>query len=155
MAVVSFTIVAANQEANLRGQISATAYRALGQPDLRQNGVNRVLGAELNSPSGIAIDLREGHQRLYVADTRNHRVLAWQDTLAFQAGEPATLVLGQPSPQHSGPLGIGVKGFVSPLGMAVDPLNGNLYVADFGNRDRKSTRLNSSHIQKSRMPSSA
>ena len=30
-------------------------------------------------------------------------------------------------------MGIGVKGFNAPLGLAVDPLTGNLYVADFNN----------------------
>ena len=33
--------------------------------------------------------------------------------------------------------------------------NGTAYITDVGRRDRKSTRLNSSHTQKSRMPSSA
>ena len=53
--------------------------------------------------------------------------------------------------------------------MAVNPVSGRVYVTNteahnevrfegpgvFGGSDRKSTRLNSSHIQKSRMPSSA
>ena len=40
-----------------------------------------------------------------------------------------------------------------PIGLVVGaPPGGSV---DFGARDRKSTRLNSSHIQKSRMPSSA
>ena len=44
-----------------------------------------------------------------------------------------------------------LKGFEEQLG--VQRPRGNAYSRDF--RDRKSTRLNSSHIQKSRMPSSA
>lgn len=114
-------------------KLSSSAYRALGQPDLRQNGVNRVQGWELHSPFGIALDGRDGTVHLYVADTANNRILAWQDVRAYQIGDAPGLVLGQPSPQHSAPLGIGTKGLAAPAGLAVDPLTGNLYVADYGN----------------------
>jgi uncharacterized protein (TIGR03437 family) len=114
-------------------QLSSSAYRVLGQPDLFQNGVNMVLGAELYSPSGVAVDSRGGKVHLYISDTRNSRVLGWEDTRSYQIGAPPTLVLGQPGAQNSRPMGIGVKGFNGPLGMAVDPLTGNLYVADAGN----------------------
>ena len=43
------------------------------------------------------------------------------------------MVLGQPGPQYSGAMGIGVKGFNGPLGLSVDPPTGNLYVADYYN----------------------
>jgi uncharacterized protein (TIGR03437 family) len=116
-----------------QAQISTSAYRVLGQPDLHQNSVNMVLGVELNAPSGIAIDGRGGQVHVYVSDTRNSRVLAWQDARSYQIGDPPSLVLGQPGPQYSRPLGIGLKGFNAPLGLAVDAGTGNLYVADFGN----------------------
>jgi uncharacterized protein (TIGR03437 family) len=112
---------------------SGSAYRALGQADLRQNGLNRVEGTELFAPGGLAIDAREGMVRLYVSDTQNHRILAWADARAYQAGDPPTSVLGQPSPQRSQPLGIGSSGLNSPGGLAVEPFTGNLYVADTGN----------------------
>jgi uncharacterized protein (TIGR03437 family) len=111
-------------------QLSLSAYRALGQMDLRQNGANMVGAGTLASPQGVAVD-RDGH--LYVADTSNHRVLAWTSATAFQNAAPATLVLGQPNSQHSGPYGLGAKGFDFPQGVAVDPVTGNLYVADTGN----------------------
>lgn len=114
-------------------QISKSAYRALGQPDLRQNGVNLVQGLEMYNPSGIALDNRGGAAHLYVSDTQNHRVLAWQDVRAYQNGDAPAIILGQPGPRNSGALGIGAKGFNGPLGMAVDPATGNLYVADVGN----------------------
>ena len=117
----------------LHAQLSSSAYRVLGQVDLRQDGVNMVQGIELYQPSGIALDPRPGRSYLYIADTRNSRVLAWPDTNSYQTGDPPKLVLGQPGPQYSNPLGIGTKGFSSPLGLAVDPTTGNLYVADFGN----------------------
>jgi uncharacterized protein (TIGR03437 family) len=113
-------------------QISPSAYRALGQTSLNYNGLNLVQGIELNTPSGIALDTRGAQAHLYIADTANCRVLAWQNVASYQIGDAPTLVLGQPGPQYSGPLGIGVYGFNAPLGVAVDPTTGNLYIADFG-----------------------
>lgn len=110
--------------------LSLSAYRELGQPDLRQNGVNIVDATGLSSPQGVAVD-REGH--LYVADTSNHRVEAWTSAAGFQTGEAAALTLGQPTAQNSNQLGIGVKGLSFPASVALDPVTGNLYVADFGN----------------------
>ena len=116
-----------------QAQVSTSAYRVLGQPDLRQDGVNLVQGVELYSPSGVAVDSRNGQVHVYISDTFNSRVLAWRDAQAYQIGDPPALVLGQPGPQYSKPYGIGSKGFNGPLGMAVDPTTGNLYVADTGN----------------------
>jgi uncharacterized protein (TIGR03437 family) len=117
----------------LSGQVSSSAYRSLGQRDLRQNGLNMVEGLELLSPSAIALDRRGGQLRIYVSDTGNHRVLGWQDARSYQTGDAPTLVLGQPGRQFSTPLGIGPKGFNTPLGMAVHPNTGDLYVADSAN----------------------
>ena len=117
----------------IHAQLSTSAYRVLGQPDLWQNGVNMVLGAELSGPSGVAIDAREGQIRIYISDTRNNRVLAWQDIRSYQIGNPPALVLGQPGPKYSKAMGIGAKGFNAPLGLAVDATTGDLFVADFGN----------------------
>jgi DNA-binding beta-propeller fold protein YncE len=105
----------------------------LGQPDLRQNGANMVLGAELSAPSGVAIDARDGQIHIYISDSRNNRVLVWPDIRSYQIGNPPALVLGQPGPRYSKPMGIGAKGFNAPLGLTVDPATGNLFVADFGN----------------------
>ena len=114
-------------------QISGNAYRALGQPDLQQNATNMVQGLEMNSPIAVALDTRDGVLHLYITDRRNNRILAWRDAGSSQIGDPATLVLGQPSPQQTTTYGIGIKGFNSPTGLAVDPTTGNLYVADSGN----------------------
>src|SRR5712692_7888633 len=114
----------------LHAQLSNSAYRALGQKDLRQNGINMVDAGTLSSPNALAID-SEGH--LFVSDTSNNRVLGWKSAASFQNDTAADLWLGQPTAQHSNPLGIGVKGFVFPLGLAVEPATGNLFVADLGN----------------------
>src|ERR1700690_1993874 len=73
-------------------QLSSSAYRELGQVDFRQNGVNRVQGSELGQPAGIALDARDGRLHVYVADTGNHRVMAWEDAASAQSGAPASLV---------------------------------------------------------------
>jgi uncharacterized protein (TIGR03437 family) len=117
----------------LTAQISATAYRGLGQPDLTRNGVNRLQGIELAAPAGIAVDVRNGQTKIYIADTGNHRVLGWADARMYQIGDPPSLVLGQYSADASAPLGIGPSGFNAPAALAVDGLNGTLYVADTGN----------------------
>src|SRR5438270_14022970 len=106
-----------------QARLSLSAYRALGQADLRQNGVNRVDGAGMSAPQGVAVD---GQGHLYVADTYNHRVLGWTTAAGFQNGEAAALTLGQPDAQHSNQLGIGIKGFSFPWNLAVDPTTGNL-----------------------------
>ena len=114
-------------------QWSSSAYRVLGQPSPRQNGINMVQGFEFNGPSGVSMDNRSGHLRLYVSDTGNNRILAWADVVAYQNGDPPALILGQPGPNSSTAYGIGQKGFSTPLGSAVNPLTGDLYVADYGN----------------------
>src|SRR5437899_3363537 len=124
LSVVTFLVTASMAQTNPQAVLSPSAYRALGQPDLRQNGVNMVAAGTLSGPSALALDAN-GH--LYVADTFNHRVQAWVSSTAFQNGAPADLILGQPSPQHSNQLGIGVKGFSFPFSVAVDPISGNLY----------------------------
>jgi uncharacterized protein (TIGR03437 family) len=118
---------------SLSAQISSSAYRVLGQTDLTGNGVNMVQGIGLHGPAGVALDNRGGQTHVYVVDTGNNRVLAWPDVSSYQTGDAAALVLGQPSAQSSGPYGIGLKGFYNPTAAAIDPLTGNLYVADTGN----------------------
>jgi uncharacterized protein (TIGR03437 family) len=116
----------------VNAQLSVSAYRALGQRDLRQNGLNMVQGLELFAPSGVALESRSGQVHIYISDSGNHRVLGW-DARSYQNGDFPALILGQPDRQRSGPLGIGVKGFNTPAGLAVQPSTGDLYVADVEN----------------------
>ena len=146
MKVIPVTLLAV---CSLYGQLSSSAYRVLGQPDLRQNGINMVQGVELYAPVGIALDARGGQTHIYIADTRNSRILAWADISAYQIGDAPALVLAQPGPQYTNPMGIGAKGLNSPLGLAVDPSTGNLYVADFG--DNRVVRFPSPFANPSRI----
>jgi uncharacterized protein (TIGR03437 family) len=115
----------------LFAQLSPSAYRTLGQPNLNQNGINLLQGHELNGPAAVAIDARNGATHIYISDSANARVLGWRDVASYQVDNPADLVLGQPSP--SSLAGNGDYSFNGPFGMAVDPATGNLYVADSGN----------------------
>lgn len=114
----------------LQAQLASTAYRVLGQTGFQFNGLNIVQGVELYGPTNVALDSRNGQTHIYIADSGNSRVLAWADVASYQVGDAPTLVLGQPGLQFSNILGIGQQGFSGLTGLAVDPLTGNLYVAD-------------------------
>ena len=113
-------------------QLSPFAARVLGQPDFRQNGFNSPEAAGLYAPSHVALDARGGKLHVYVADRANRRVLAWLDLAALQSGAAPDLVLGQLDLTRTGPFGIGAKGFSDPTAIAVDPSDGDVYVADEG-----------------------
>jgi uncharacterized protein (TIGR03437 family) len=100
-------------------------------------GFSTVTGssARFGNGTGVAFD----GDRLYVADTQNHRILGFRDARRLQNGAPADLVIGQddlrknlinaPSGNANTPTDISL---FLPAGVAVDA-NGDLYVADSGN----------------------
>ena len=114
--------------------------RALGHPlstPVEQQYVadvnpNLVLGVEMYSPEGIAVDTSGSSPILYVADTFNNRVLAWKNASSatltnLQAPDK---IIGQSNSLSTLP---GVNGGLSiPTGLLVDS-KGNLYIADSGN----------------------
>ncbi|CAF1158285.1 unnamed protein product, partial [Rotaria magnacalcarata] len=73
---------------------------------------------QLHYPNGLFVDTLG---TLYVADTRNHRVMRWTQG----ANQGTVIVVG------NGP-GAGVNQFNFPTGLSFDRY-GNLYVADWGN----------------------
>jgi uncharacterized protein (TIGR03437 family) len=113
-------------------QLSSSAYRVLGQPDMQRNVRNQIGPAELRSPYGLAMDHRDGLTRLYVTDSNNNRVLAWSNALSAARGEPADFILGQPDAFQAVGLGVSGRQLGFPTSIAVDPNTGDLYVADTG-----------------------
>lgn len=106
----------------------------LGQTGFRYTGSNLVDGAGLASPYAVAIDTSATPNRLYVADTTNNRVLAWEDVTSFENGAPADLVLGQPDLQTSGcnSQGVSASSLCAPTAVTVDSA-GRVYVTDSTN----------------------
>jgi NHL repeat len=97
-------------------------------------GPNWVEGREVNSPGGIALDNSVSPPIVYIADTGNNRVLAYQYATQLTAGSYADLILGQPNQYTTLREGPGTSfstGLNAPTGLAVDAM-GNLYVADSG-----------------------
>lgn len=91
----------------------------------------------LFSPGSVAVDASADPPILYVADTGNHRVLAWRDAAVAEMARPADLVIGQRSFSTSAAINITApqaftSALYSPTSVAVDT-NGNLFVADSGN----------------------
>ena len=111
--------------------------RVIGQNSvvLKSVAPNVIEGREFNSPQSVALDTTASPPILYVSDTGNNRVLAWQDATKAGAGVMADLVIGQRDKLSSSPLGPGTglsSGLSAPTGLAVDA-RGNLYVVDSGN----------------------
>lgn len=127
-AAVSFVCGASLAEA----QLSNTAYRVLGQPDMQRNVRNQISGVELRSPFGVAVENRDGAVRLYVADTNNQRVLAWANAQNAVQGLPADYVLGQLSFQQAVALGTTGRQLALPTSVTIDRQTGDIYVADTG-----------------------
>jgi sugar lactone lactonase YvrE len=113
---------------------STTASVVLGQFDFTHNTPNSVDADAFSAPSGVAVDKSVSPNRLYVADTANHRVLGYLNAATFLSGAPADLVIGQPDflvgVCNNG--GLNALSLCTPRGMAVD-IAGNLYVVDQSN----------------------
>jgi hypothetical protein len=112
----------------------AVADGVLGQAHLAQGAANRVDARGLAAPSRLVIDRSVTPNRIYVADTDNHRVLGWSSATGFANGAPADRIIGQPDAGATGcnTGGVGAGTLCFPRGLAVDSL-GNLYVADTNN----------------------
>jgi len=110
------------------------ADTVLGQSGMTGNLANGVDSRGLANPSRLAIDRSITPNRIYVADTDNHRVLGWNNAATFANGAPADRILGQPSATSTGcnTGGVGPSTLCFPRGLAVDAA-GNLYVADTNN----------------------
>jgi uncharacterized protein (TIGR03437 family) len=111
--------------------------RVVGQQqvEIRTINPNLIEGRELYQPQDVAVDRSTSPSPLYVADTGNHRVLAWRDAATARNGAPADLVIGQVNRTTAIPQGPGIgraSGLSSPTAVVVDA-TGNLWVHDSGN----------------------
>jgi hypothetical protein len=102
---------------------------ALGQPDLTARRPNRTDARGLYTPTGVAVDVSVTPNRLYVADTSNHRVLVWLDANAGASGRPADLVIGQPDFIERPCGALSASSLCNPQVLTVDS-TGRLYVHD-------------------------
>ena len=114
-----------------------------GQIDRSHNAPNYVDAVGEDVPGGIAVDAlsEPPYRHLYVADSKNNRVLGWNDVSAYVSAQPADIALGQPElfsykcnngVAGGDVAGLGPDSLCGPARMAVDQ-KGNLYVADSGN----------------------
>ncbi len=105
----------------------------LGKPDFVQS--SRTGGANgINRARGVSYDAAE--QRLFVADTDNHRILVFDLKSGLQNGMAATAVLGQANftavTANAGSA-LGAAGLSGPRDVAYDGATKRLFVADTGN----------------------
>jgi DNA-binding beta-propeller fold protein YncE len=114
---------------------NATADRELGEIDFTHTMFDFGGATALSGSVGVAVD-SAGH--LYATDSINNRLLGWASASAFNNGDPASLVIGQPDfysfrcddGTAGGDVnGSGADSLCGPEGIAVDSV-GNLYVAD-------------------------
>jgi len=128
-AVAGAQIVLDPSPARVLGHPSTTPAEQLMTTNLNPNfSVN----GGLYSPQGVALDTTVSPPILYVADTLNNRILAWQNATSAMLTnvQPPGLIIGQPDPYTTLPATNG--GLFSPRGLVVDA-QGNVYVADTGN----------------------
>jgi sugar lactone lactonase YvrE len=108
----------------------AAAEAVLGQPDFTSNG-HATTPKELYAPAGLAFD---STGRLWVADSRNHRILRFDNASAKpQFAGTADGVLGQTNfSTAANPNPPDATSMNQPFGVAVDT-NGTLWVSDSWN----------------------
>jgi hypothetical protein len=103
------------------------------------SSLSNPTAATMSNPSGLAYDATSGHERLFVADSYNNRVLAFEAGPATLAdGLGATWEVGQPAETAftSGGSNTTIDGLTFPNGVAYDATLGNqrLFVADTGSQ---------------------
>jgi DNA-binding beta-propeller fold protein YncE len=113
---------------NTPATTDTSADIVIGQPDFNSADANQG-GATpakntLNNPEGVAVD---SNGNLYVADQGNNRVLRFDAPLT--TNKDASRVFGQPD-FATDTAGTSSTKMNTPVAVGVDPLSGNLYVAD-------------------------
>lgn len=128
LAVGTLTALSGIARASL---VDGNADVVLGQSTFGTNGINSPdIENGVNNPLGVAADPTTG--RVYVADSKNNRILWWNSTSSLRNGQAANGVLGQADfssvdPNRGG--ATGANTFHGPTTLTVDG-SGNLWVAD-------------------------
>jgi hypothetical protein len=122
-----------NHRVTIYDRASTNARLVLGQPtfaDVRPNRGGPPSAATLQNPQAVLFD----GERLFVADTANHRVLVWR-SLPTQNGQPADAVLGQrDATAIEGNRGSSTPSAATMLfPVALHVIGDSLFVADSGN----------------------
>lgn len=99
------------------------ADRVFGQPDFT-TGSGAAQANKMSNPTGVWVDSAD---RLWVADSGNHRVLRFDSISTKSSGASANGVLGQAN-FTTGTAGSGATGMQWPGGIAISP-SGSLFVA--------------------------
>lgn len=114
-----------------------TAGLVLGQPDFTESLSSYALPDTMLEDNGVVVDTHIDPPLLFVADTVDNRVLGFPLSASpFADDEAATVILGQNNLANLCNRGAGVPAantLCEPEGLAVDPLNGNLWIADTQN----------------------
>ena len=107
------------------------ALAVFGQPDFTTRSLGGLGRQKLASMNGTVLD--EKHQRLFVTDGDNNRIMVW-DVHPERMGEvpEAIVVLGQADFFSNDP-GLGPDGFDDPGSILYDVATDRLFVADTGN----------------------
>ncbi|MBI3074420.1 MAG: hypothetical protein HYY84_20095 [Deltaproteobacteria bacterium] len=121
--------VVVHQLSASNGFVDFAADIVLGRATMTDCATPAISASSMNFPRALAFD-RVGN-RLFVSDATNNRVLVFS-VGALISGQSATNVLGQSTFDASDP-GFGPGQFNGPFGVAFDPVEGRLFVADYYN----------------------
>ena len=115
--------------------VTTTASYVIGQSDFVSNNTTTPTQSGMSQPQGLAYDPTDS--RLFVADTNNNRVLVFDastSTLsATPEGENAEDVIGQSDFVSNNTTTPTQSGMSQPQGLAYDPTDSRLFVADSNN----------------------
>ncbi|HVP12137.1 MAG TPA: NHL repeat-containing protein [Phycisphaerae bacterium] len=115
---------------NTPATTDTTADLVIGQPNFTSAGGNQGATPAANTVDHCIACFIDAAGNLYVADEFNNRVLLFPAPLSNNMN--ASRVYGQPNFTTNGPNqgGISANSMNGPVGVAIDPISGNLYVAD-------------------------
>ena len=118
---------------NTPATTDTTADLVIGQPNFTSAGGNQGATPAANTVDHCIACFIDANGNLYVADEFNNRVLLFMAPLSNNMN--ASRVYGQPGFTTNGTNqgGISANSLNGPVGVSIDPISGNLYIADAPN----------------------